>query len=187
MTTPTAPKRYFHVDRTGSLRAGMTINREPVKAHPTPIPDASVQHFVEQTFPDGLTRHGMSHVFWQYRAFPRNETDVHDPKALDEMRNRTIELVCELARRACWSTRPSRYECVFAWQTPEDARSFSPAGDVWEVEAADKFRADMNWLRYDTAAGAWQAVDGYWSGQPQSASPTWEIVLVPPVRVLHRH
>lgn len=181
-----APERYFHVDRTGSLQAGMTIERESLTAHPAPIPDAAIQRFVEQTFPDGLTRHGMSHVFWQQLAFPRDAADAEDPRALGEMRNRTIELVWELARRARWPTRPSRYECVFAWQTPEDARRFSATGDIWEVEAADAFRADMSWLRYGTAAAAWQAVDGYWSGQPQSAAPVWEIVLVPPVRVLRR-
>ncbi|MEU3473728.1 hypothetical protein [Rhodococcus sp. NPDC006774] len=99
-----------------------------------------------------------------------------------------IELIWDNARRAHFIDAPSRMQSIFATASLADAQQFrdahGPASPIFEVDATEAFRADMNLLHNHTSALATSYLAQlYWSQKPGSPNPFWEYLLRPPVRV----
>ncbi|MEH2383637.1 MAG: hypothetical protein V7K27_32895 [Nostoc sp.] len=60
-------------------------------------------------------------------------------------------------------------------------------GIIWQVEAEHYFRADMSMLSHQTVLVFSYLANSYWLSQaaPHTSS-IWEVLLVPPVKVLQR-
>ncbi len=175
----------FTVDRQGTLREGDIIE---AKRH-LDIQPSMLQELADSWFPDGVTSHGERYLL---RLAPAT---LFDP---------SVELTCELIRRAEFPQLPSRFRSVFGWETLAEATLFLASfgincdgAQIFEVESKFKpFRADMRCLDIRssilvTAYGARR----YWRQEPNdlgwfpggnTATPLWELLLSPPVRVLRK-
>lgn len=111
------------------------------------------------------------------------------------------ELVIEAVRRGAYADKPSRFDSFFGTETVALANRFrvrfnAPMAAIWEVEAADAFRCDMNCVggEIPTLCMSYFA-HRYWRGQqgPSGVAsdgvviePLWELLLVPPVQAIRR-
>jgi hypothetical protein len=166
--------RFFHVDRSRTLRVGMRVDLTPLPAAQSSDQVAPLE-FLALWFPGGLSHHGHRYLFLE---------------ALTGNANAISELVFELVRRERRPSAPSRYESFFAFRTRDDAERFLTAhpvgggGTTFEVEGDEAFFADMGWLGINFAGPAvWRAFN-YWNQGPSSTDPLWEIFLRPPVKIV---
>jgi hypothetical protein len=178
--------RAFTVDRNATLMPGHIIDR----VRHSDLTPVVLQAHVDGLFPDGVTRHGDT-----YFLAGQQSAAAANPN---------IELIFEYVRRSKHPSAPSRFESVFGCESLEDAQAFR-ADPIWgnrgapifEVEVdAEPFRADMTCvtkLLSGTALIASYMADRYWRQQPNDfhvfpggsqITPFWELVLVPPVRVV---
>jgi hypothetical protein len=116
----------------------------------------------------------------------------------------SIELTCELVRRAEFPQRPSRFQSVFGWEMLADAKLFlaefgnsCPGAQLFEVQSdSEPFRADMRCLdiRGSILVMAYGA-RCYWRQGlndlgsfpgANTVAPFWELLLSPPVRILRK-
>jgi hypothetical protein len=180
-----AMPRAFTVDRLQTLVAGQVIERTRHQDLDPP----ELQAHVDELFPEGVTQHG-DHYFLQ-------------GSRLATLASPNIELIYEYVRRANFPGRPSRFEAAFGCEDQATAEAFranpnwgAPGAPIWEVEVdEDPFRADMACLTLEgiSILVVSYAAHRYWSGLPNvttlrttSISPSWELLLRPPVRVLRR-
>jgi len=140
--------------------------------------------FLSQIFPDGLSRHGYNYL---YNPGPGMDQRDDDSLAL------LVGLVLELVRKAYYPDKPSRYQSLFACETPEDARQFgltqAKAGEndtsapVYEVYTKGKIhRGDMNIINNECSVlELYRRAHIYWSGTTQELHdgyfPLWEYLL----------
>ncbi len=135
-----------------------------------------LQGHVDAMFPKGVSRHG-DHYFLQNSS----RAAVASP---------AIELLFEYVRRANFPERPSRFQSWFGVQSLDEARAFrvrfcSGQGPIWRVTANQFFRANMNLLtsQQTTLVYSWFA-HTYWRGDVGPVPAFWELLLVPPIKVL---
>lgn len=170
-----AKARFFTVDRRGSLSTGQVISLSKPDISPTELS----QH-AYALFPAGVSNHGNAHFL--------------SAGASGQGLNFNIDLIFEYVRRSEFPHRPSRYQSVFAWETQSEAEAFrnksidTAAAPIFEVECDDHFRCDMGLLTIGAAilCISYNA-SLYWKGDPAiggDATPVWEHLLTPPVRVL---
>jgi hypothetical protein len=165
-------KRYYTVDRANGLSEGLCVNL--VKY--TDVDPCALQVHFDALFPKGVTAHGE-----QYFVQPTAALKIDG----------LIELVFEYVRRSHFSRCPSRAQSFFAWGTMEDAIIFMnitgyPQASIWEVEAEEAFKCDMNWLKAaDSVLVMSYRAHQYWQGS-SSDQPFWEFLLKPPVRILQK-
>jgi hypothetical protein len=165
---------YYHVDRAENLKKGDVIG------YIEGLDVASEN--ISEIYSEGLTRHGVNHL---------KESQSGPTVA---------EWVLEFVRLIQFPEIPSRFQSVFAFETIESAERFLNESSatipddvdpvVWKVEAESKygFKGDMNALPGEIPQfeiGVAYA-DRYWSGDPGSENPLWEVYLEPPVRVAER-
>jgi len=140
--------------------------------------EEELQAHVNHLFPRGVSSHGNSYFLNGSRR-----SDIASP---------LIELVFEYVRRGCFPDRPSRFECLFACESLEQASVFRERhgnGSIWKVQCDNVFRADMGLLALgqESILLTSYRAHRYWSGLAgYSAQPFWERLLVPPIRVLER-
>jgi hypothetical protein len=183
---------YFSVDRRGcyeGVEALILHKNSPapgykVGTETSVTPAATVEeisaHLVD-LFPDGLSLHG-----WDYLTRHRSDTDVSTGKVPQDT---SVELVLEFIRRSKFPDHHSRLQSYFAFSDIGQARAFSQNSGgkpIYRLSADRVLRLDWNWLRFGRqAAFNTYAASKYWSGAA-TASPNWEYLLAPPVRVLER-
>ena len=166
-------KQFYTVDRLSKLQGGQVLQLLKSKdLHPKEL-----QTHVDALFADGVSPHGDKY-------FLRNSS-------LASVASPAIEFLFEYVRRAHSPRRPSRFQSWFATESIEDAKSFRTkfggSGPIWQVTAAIHFRANMNLLtsNHTSLVYSWFA-HTYWRGEAGPVDPFWEVLLVPPVRVLER-
>jgi hypothetical protein len=173
--------RGFAVDRQSKLTKGQILDRYHPKIN---APQPLLDHINEQ-FPKGFTQHGEFYYVSDLRTHAEYATNLD--------REMPAELVYELIRQAHFPNRPSRYESIFAFKDLPDATTFqasapNPNAPIWELEARDGFVVDMNLVGGDVPACVMSSnAHRYWAGLPYedpSVPPKWEILMVPPVRVV---
>jgi hypothetical protein len=104
-----------------------------------------------------------------------------------------IELLIEYVRRSFYPEKPSRFQSVFAFDNYEQAKDFKyrfsddkSKGSIWEVEANNILKADMNLLSLgNSLLEADYLAHLYWKGET-IGNPYWEYLLVPPVKVIRK-
>jgi hypothetical protein len=191
----------FTADRVGSLKAGQTLALHKLLAPQALKLPGVTEHEVTYSlapghqarqrlsvealqridagYPDGFSRHGLRHAL-----APVGPND-----------NYYIEAAFEALRRARFPDAPSRFQSAFACATIQEAwgfaTSFGGATDAacptYEVEYAEGLRADMNLLSLKAPATELTIrAERYWTGQPGSDPPRWEIIMRLPVRVLRQ-
>ncbi len=182
---------FFTVDRLGTLSEGRTVElvlyNDVTWKGKLPESDLlydggraedELQAHVNHLFPHGVSSHGSSYFLTGSRC-----SNVTNP---------LIELVFEYVRRGCFPDRPSRFECLFACESLEQARVFREQygnGSIWKVQCDNVFRADMALLALGQESILLTSYHAhrYWSGLTgYSRQPFWEWLLVPPIRVLER-
>lgn len=172
---------FYHVDRAGQLHSGQVLNLLP----PTFARNESRAADLFDLLGDGLSDHGLHYL--------NSKSDPQFARDFD------IELLLERFRLSYLPTAPSRFHSWFAFETQNDAMPMylkyllqptpiivngrNPIGlpKIWIVNAADSFRADMNWLAARTNLE--NRVKQYWT-QSNSTKPQWELLLTPPVEVV---
>ena len=167
------PETFYHVDRWDDLSPGRTITLEAFEDDSTAL-DAAVEEYLG----DGLSRHG--------RHYAGADLYSDDP---DEVWDVACEVIFEAVRQARFPSLPSRLQSVFALRTLDDVAAFvdemaDGTCSVWEVEAERGLIADMNLVDAENLADGLYRADHYWRGETVHDDPLWEVLLVPPVRVL---
>jgi hypothetical protein len=167
--------RFYHLDRRGRLTDGVVAE---LVCHQDVQPPALQDH-LNALLPEGVTEHGHQYLVGAQVIGPTQEP--------------AIELMFEYVRRAAFPDRPSRFQSVFGFVNLDDARRFRSdmkaySAHIWEIEADNAFRADMNYLKLVGASALIVSyfAHRYWSGEssaPESApEPRWEYLLTPPVK-----
>jgi hypothetical protein len=145
--------------------------------------------FVVSLFPSGLALHGKHYLFDECLIVRGLTPTAPQPFAQHVP---IIELVAELVRRLSFPDHPSRFTSVFAWESLDDAKWFrqkysSPEAPIFRMSGEMTFRGDINLLLLGgTILGAWLYATKYWRGD-SSASPRWEVLVVPPVTIDDAH
>lgn len=176
--------RFYTVDRVGVLVAGSVVCNTPRSysyAHPVNS-NLETSHEVEvllnSYFPGEISVHGRQYGFQPYPLLQGGMPFSH-----------AIEMVAELVRRLIAPDVPSRMQSMFACETLADAQAFKakmgvPHARIFEVDANDFFRADMQLLNLGAAFGSTiNLMQKYWQGVA-SANPFWELLLPGKVTIL---
>ncbi|WP_143546322.1 hypothetical protein [Rhodococcus sp. 14-2496-1d] len=157
-----ATRTFFHVDRRGTLaNTGGVIDLN-----------------------GGLSEHG--------RQYQLNEPAVgsvvwNGSSANIVSTNLAIENFWELYRHTMHPGLPSRFQSLFAFTSITDARGFAtniggaPICELSVPTGAVIHRGDMDWLKAGNFAFMLDCAHKYWTGQPMTATPTWEVLLALPV------
>lgn len=162
---------FYTLDRLNMLNSGITINLIKYQD----IVPAELQIHADKMFPNGVSSFGE-------RYFLKNSSD---PRLTEP----AIELVFEYVRRANFPKNPSRFQSVFGFESLSQALEFRDKfgggqGTIWEAESKRYFKADMSLLTLGSSILMCSYfANKYWSGKPGS-NPFWEILLIPPVKVL---
>jgi hypothetical protein len=98
-----------------------------------------------------------------------------------------IENFYELHRRTRHPGLPSRFQSLFAFTTINDAQDFAtkngspPIFELSVPVGAVMHRGDMDWLKAGNFDFMLDCADKYWTGQPMTVTPLWEVLLALPV------
>jgi hypothetical protein len=160
------------VDRGRRLSTGFVCTlTEHTDIEPVEISDLS-----KEMCPGGVSFHGEAHLLQNYNT--ANVTDAN------------TEIIFEWVRRAKYSNRPSRYQCLYAATDIPSAHEFmritgSPPSPIFEVDGRNAFRADMRLLDARmTALVKSHFANLYWQGLPHPVDPPfWEWLVPCPVVV----
>jgi len=169
---------FFHVDRLMKLHEGEIITLTKYDD----IKPEELQMHVNFLFPDGISCHGKKYI-WSENKYLNNCTMVNSSEL--------IEYLFEYVRKSYYPQRPSRFKSIFAFDNFEEAKNFrngynNSIGNIWEVEANNFFKADMNLLRLgNSLLEADYNANLYWKGETIE-NPVWEYLLVPPVKVIRK-
>lgn len=167
--------RFYHVDRRGELAVGDRIEVTSVSEG-----TAEERALLGDLFDDGVAPHGRYYC----------TADLYDGDD-DHLWDVSCELLFELVRRDRFQWRPSRFQTVYGFDSRSTASRFvteyaDGAATVFEVSAADGFRADMHLVDAETIHGGVRKAHYYWEGTTDRADPLWEVLLEPPVTVERR-
>lgn len=130
-------------------------------------------------FPQGFTNHGGAYIAAAWRGIPNQAIFVEQP----------LELIAELVRRLEFPAMPSRLQSLFACRSLSEAQAFrsqarAPHAKIFEVDSEVSFVGDMQLIHMGSSpASCLELVRKYWRGEA-SGSPTFEVLLSCPVRVL---
>lgn len=167
-------KKFYSVDRVGTLQEGMVI----VLMRYSDVSPPFLQTHVDYLFPDGLSMHGE-----RYLINNNSKGNIASP---------AIELLFENVRRANFSECPSRFQSFFACCSIEEARTFrntygSNDSQIFEVYTENRFfKANMCLLgnNHTNLVCSYLAHE-YWAGNsgPPELSEFTEILLELPVTI----
>lgn len=164
--------RCYHVDRGGDVAVGQRLRADHI-----PGATAEERALVAGLFDGGLGAHGRHY----------GDLDLHGGDA-DDLWDLGCELLFEVVRRERFPDRPSRFRAAFGFESLSAVERFAdrfvdgPA-TVFEVRAADRFRADMELVDAADLAGGVRRAHYYWEGTTDREDPLWELLLSPPVTV----
>jgi len=173
--------QFYHVDRSGTLQAGMDITLTQYKN----VTPRELQQHADELFPDGVSHHGSSY-------FLGGKSDFLGDESNPKLASFQIDVLLEYVRRAHFPRRPSRFQSVFATDSLESAQKFRQERGqanqaIWEVRSEKYFPADEDWLSLGTSVLAFSySAHRYWSGEPRGPQPSWEFLLSPPVKVIQK-
>lgn len=165
--------QFYSLDRLGTLNQDLEIRLTRYND----INPAELQQHVDLLFPDGLSRHGEQY-FLKNDSSPRFSAP-------------SIEMLFEYVRRACFPDRPSRFQSMFAFESLNEAIEFKARygngqGTIWQIESIEYFKADMGLLILgNTILVHSYLAHKYWKGEA-GERPIWEVLLVPPIRVIKK-
>ncbi len=166
--------RFFTVDRLGGLSQGIELRIQ----HYLDINPPHLQEHVDFMFPEGVSRHGDS-----FFLSSGSRANIASP---------AIEILFEYVRRAHFPDKPSRFMSFFAVDTLSAATDFNNRygegrAAIWEVEAPEHFRANMALLESNQTTLVYSYFAHlYWKGEAGPIEPFWEVLLVPPVKVIRQ-
>lgn len=164
---------FYSLDRLGTLNENIEVGLINYKD----INPVELQQHVELLFPDGLSRHGE-------RYFLRNDSSPR-------LSTPSIEILFEYVRRAYYPDRPSRFQSMFAFEDLNQAIEFKARygngqGTIWQIESKKYLKADMGLLLFgNTILVSSYLAHKYWKGEA-GQNPIWEVLLMPPIRVIRR-
>lgn len=98
-----------------------------------------------------------------------------------------VENFWELYRHSMHPGLPSRFQSLFAFSSVSDAQGFATGAGgapIWELTVPTGtviHRGDMDLLKVGTYDFMRDCADRYWTGQPMTPTPTWEVLLALPV------
>lgn len=166
---------FYTLDRLQTLRENLNVTL----VRYSDITPPQLQLYVDELFPEGVSTHGE-------RYFLRNTSR---PNELSP----SIELLFEYVRRANFPHRPSRFQCMFGFETPNDTVKFreqfgNNQGVIWEISVEQYFKANMSLLRFGDSILLYSYfANKYWAGEAGSdPNPFWEILLIPPIKVIRK-
>ena len=185
-------KIFYHIDRLNRLENQTTINinNDFEQQRFFPIQDVFTKNDLEsltnELYPEGLSEHGKKYLLDEKIVIngPNGPQPVvpHIP---------IIELVFELVRRLEFSSMPSRLQSIFAWESKEQAENFnqkycSNKGYLYSLQSNSFIKKDMNLLFLGgSTIGSLMYARKYWKSEC-SKNPNWEVLLQPPVTILHK-
>lgn len=174
---------FFHVDRRGVLQAGQVIQPFPIGQACAQVSllgtQVDTRALLTSWFPQGITNHGGAYIAAAWRGIPNQAIFAEQP----------LELIAELVRRLEFPAMPSRLQSLFACRSLSEAQAFrsrarAPHAKIFEVDSAVSFVGDMQLIHLGSSpASCLELVHKYWRGE-SSGSPTFEVLLGSPVRVL---
>lgn len=202
---------FYHVDRQESLEIGSTLQLEcPGRLvgnwYNSPRSDEHME-CLEELYPEGLSRHGARYA---HPRFLNEELDflnegwmattgsveVHNPN-LGETDSKEIvpyivhyEQQFELLRMLEFQDKRSRFQSFFGFQTVQEAIEFHEKHRseveerIVEVECSDFEIRDMDLVSANYFGEIFSRGRKYWQGEAVSDSPTWEVVMEPPIEVV---
>lgn len=164
---------FYRVDRVNKYKDGDVIEL----TKPDSIPP-QFSKIIDMIAPLGLSPHG-------HRYFAAPVPAGH--------KNVAIDFALELFRRSFHNSRPSRYECIFAWDCLENAQLFRkqlltefPDATIYRVSTESKniHRGDMSILSNDKTNLVYaEILNMYWEGRTYQEKPFWEFLLPLPVTI----
>lgn len=99
------------------------------------------------------------------------------------------EWMFELIRRAEFEDAQSRFQSYFAWPTLEAAEQFltehrTEGQTIFKVQCQESELRDMDLIETPYLGVGYANARQYWQGEPGSDSPTWEVVMKPPIDIV---
>lgn len=181
---PSIGRKYFTVDFKRRLKTDSIVSLSTF--HPE---NEREDEFLSNEFPNGISRHGYNYL---YNPDPKMDDRSDESEAL------MMGLIMEQTRKAKFPNKVSRYQCLFACETFEEAL-FYRADQAKTEEAKNTpiyevytkgvvHRGDMNLINTEcTILELYRRVTIYWSSDSSllhdAYKPFWEILLPLPVFV----
>lgn len=202
---------FYHVDKHGELEAGESMELEwPPRIKNRVItgsPDSN-EEILKKEYPNGLSRHGARYAQsalivddgallnegWEAMS---GVFDFIDTEEGARGKQKTLpyqvqyEWIFELIRRAEFEEAQSRFQSYYAWPSLEDAEQFITEHRD-ENQAVFKLRCnkyelhDMDLIQLSHIGSGLANARQYWKGEAGSDTPTWEVVMEPPVDVVEQ-
>jgi hypothetical protein len=164
--------KFFHVDRTGKLVEGQTIELQIPKEQLL----NSLPNLIRSQFPKRVSNQGANYLFNVYMGYSPNP-------------NSNIEWLCEHIRQCYFPDHISRFQAFFAFKTEQQAIEFlnkytDTHVKVWEIHSEDEgLDLDMSLLKYDSSPLVdLQRIHDYWEGK-ESSAPFIETLLRTPIQI----
>ncbi|EBP3802810.1 DUF2441 domain-containing protein [Salmonella enterica subsp. enterica] len=169
---------YYTADTQRTLRPFCKIGMQNYKPE-----KEELANFLNQLFPKGISCHGYNYIY-----NPEPEMSKNDINSLSLL----VGLIWELVRLAHFPDKPSRYQCLFATESVEDAMAFIKSQDyrdgtdgapIYEVvTTASVHRGDMRLLNADCSVlELYRRAFLYWSGKTEFIDDEfpvlWEILV----------
>ena len=202
---------FYHVDGHGELEAGESMELEwppQIKNRVVTKSPSPNEELLKKEYPNGLSRHGARYA--QSALVVSDEVslgegweamsgvfDFIDTEEGDRGRQRTppyqvqYEWIFELLRRAEFEEAQSRFQSYFAWPSLEDAEQFitdhrDEEQTLFKVRC-DKYELrDMDLIQASHIGSGLANARQYWKGEAGSETPTWEVVMEPPIDVVEQ-
>jgi len=202
---------FYHVDEHGELEAGESMELEwPPRIKNcviTKSPDSN-EELLKQEYPNGLSRHGARYAQsalvaedivpidgeWEAMSGVFNFVDTEEENS---GRERTppysvqYEWIFELIRRAEFEEARSRFQSYFAWPSLEEAEQFitdhrGEKQSVFKLRCDNYELRDMDLIQVSHIGSGLANARQYWKGEAGSETPTWEVVMEPPIDVVEQ-
>lgn len=166
------------------------------------------EEILQEEYPNGLSRHGARYA--QSALVASNKVSLGEGwEAMSGVftftnfeegvqgRHRTVpyqvqyEWMFELIRRAEFEEAQSRFQSYFAWPTLEDAEQFitehrTKGQAIFKVQCDNYELRDMDLVETPYLGVAYANARQYWKAEHGSETPTWEVVMEPPIQVVEQ-
>lgn len=202
---------FYHVDQHGELEVGDTMRLEwppQIKNNVIVRSSESNTEILKKEYPNGLSRHGSKYALsalvtsndvslsegWEAMSGEFNYVDTAEGV---QGSHRILpyqvqyEWMIELVRRAEFEESQSRFQGYFASRTLEEAEQFigeyrADEQSIFKVHCEEFEIRDMDLINTPYLGIGYANGRKYWNSEPGSESPTWEVVMEPPIEVVER-
>ena len=112
---------FYHLDRKGTLSPGSVVTLRPPNYSSLITAGIPIDPtFLPSLYPSGLSQHGQSYLIDVGQHTRQQIPQTGEPLA---RLSSVLEMYWELVRRAEFPDKPSRFESLFAFKTPNEARA----------------------------------------------------------------